>query len=80
MAKKDNIIKMNTGATAAKSFTPEDLVDIACENCGGRFFKQVFAFKRVPSLISQSGKEEIVPIPTFRCDDCGHVNEEFMPI
>jgi predicted nucleic acid-binding Zn ribbon protein len=80
MAKKDNVIKMGTSATTAKSFTAEDLVDIVCESCNGRFFKQVFAFKRVPALISQSGKQEIVPIPTFRCDDCGHVNEEFMPV
>ena len=80
MAKKDNIVKLNSGPTAAKGFTAEDLVDIVCENCDSRFFKQVFAFKRVPALISQSGKEEIVPVPTFRCDDCGHVNEEFMPI
>ena len=79
MAKKD-IIKMNPGATAAKSFKPEDLQNIVCENCGGRFFDQVFAFKRVPELISQSGKEEIIPVPTFRCSDCGHVNEEFMPL
>ena len=63
-----------------KRISAQDLPNIVCENCGGRFFSQVHAFKRVPAILSQSGKEEIVPIPTFRCDDCGHVNEEFMPI
>ena len=55
-----------------------DLKDIVCENCGGKYFRQVNAFKRVSALISSSGKEQIVPLPTFRCDDCGHINEEFL--
>jgi len=58
---------------------PEDLKDIVCENCGGRFFRQVNAFKRISALISPTGKEQILPVPSFRCDDCGHINDEFMP-
>jgi DNA-directed RNA polymerase subunit RPC12/RpoP len=76
MAKKPDILSIDN----SRRVNPKDLKDILCENCGGRFFRQVHAFKRVPALISQSGKEEIVPVPTFRCDDCGHINEEFMPI
>ena len=26
---------------------PEDLKDIVCENCGGKYFRQVNAFKRL---------------------------------
>ncbi len=59
---------------------PSDMEDIVCENCGGMFFKQVNAFKKLSALISPTGKEQIVPVPTFRCDDCGHVNEMFMPV
>ena len=77
MAKKD--IPVN-GPMEGKRISAEDLKNITCENCGGRFFRQVHAFKQVPAILSQHGKEEIIPIPTFRCDDCGHINEEFMPI
>lgn len=63
---------------AQVNIKPEDLKDIVCENCGGKYFRQVNAFKRVSALISSSGKEQIVPLPTFRCDDCGHINEEFL--
>ena len=56
---------------------PEDMKDIVCENCGGKYFRQVHAFKRVSALLSSTGKEQIVPVPTFRCDDCGHINAEF---
>ena len=56
---------------------PSTLKDIKCENCGCQFFRQVNAFKRVSALVSPTGKEQIVPVPTFRCDDCGFINEEF---
>jgi hypothetical protein len=58
---------------------PSDLKDIVCEECGGKYFRQVQAFKRLSALISPSGKEQIVPVPTFRCDDCNYINEEFRP-
>ena len=56
-----------------------DLKDIVCENCGCKFFRPVNAFKRLSALISPTGKEQIVPIPVYRCDECGHINEEFLP-
>ena len=56
---------------------PEDLKDIVCEDCGGKYFRQVNAFKRLSALLSPSGKEQIVPVPSFRCDDCGFINKEF---
>ena len=59
---------------------PEDLKDIVCESCGGKYFRQVHAFKRLSALISPSGKEQIVPIPVFRCDECGFINKEFRPV
>ena len=59
---------------------PSTLKDIACDDCGCKYFRSVNAFKRISALVSQTGKEQIVPVPTFRCDECGYVNEEFRPI
>ena len=56
-----------------------DLDDICCEECGGKVFRQASMFKRLSALVSPTGKEQIVPIPVFRCDDCGHINSEFLP-
>ena len=61
-------------------FDPKDLKDIVCENCGGKFFRAVHAFKRIGALVSPTGKEQIIPVPTYRCDDCGYINEEFRVI
>ena len=57
---------------------PEDLKDIVCEQCGGQYFRQVNSFKRLSALLSPTGKEQIMPVPSFRCSDCGHINEEFI--
>ena len=59
---------------------PEDLKDIVCEECGSKFFRQVNAFKRISALLSPTGKEQILPVPVFRCDECGFINEEFRPV
>ena len=59
---------------------PEDLKDIICGECGSKYFRQVQAFKRISALLSPTGKEQILPIPVFRCDDCGFINEEFRPV
>jgi len=59
---------------------PEDLKDICCEQCGSKYFRQVNAFKRISALLSPTGKEQILPVPVFRCDECGFINEEFRPV
>ena len=56
-----------------------DLKDLVCDECNGKIFKSVQMFKRLSALISPTGKEQIAPIPLFRCDDCGHINDEFLP-
>ncbi len=68
----------NKPPNAQVNIKPEDLNDIVCENCGGKYFRQVSAFKRLSAIISPTGKEQIVPVPAFRCDDCGHINKEFL--
>ncbi len=56
-----------------------DLEDLVCEHCESKFFRQVNAFKKISALVSPTGKQQIVPIPVFRCDECGHINKEFLP-
>jgi len=56
-----------------------DLKDVVCSECKGKIFRQASMFKRLSALVSPTGKEQIVPIPVFRCDDCGNINEEFLP-
>ena len=67
---------MNSNQTQI-NINPKDLDDIVCKECGCSYFRQVQILKRMSALISPNGKEQRISIPIIRCDDCGHVNEEF---
>jgi hypothetical protein len=54
--------------------------DVVCERCGNYTFNDVMLMKRMSALISPTGKEAIVPIPTFACNACGHINKQFLPV
>jgi len=41
-----------------------------CE-CGGTFFKQVFTMRTVSKIFSGTPADAMIPIPMWRCDDCG---------
>jgi hypothetical protein len=50
---------------------------VLCENCGGHYFKEVVILKKVSKLITGSPEDTLVPFPTYMCNGCGNVNEEF---
>ncbi len=50
---------------------------IQCEKCACKYFKEVTLLKKIPKLLTGSSEDTIVPFPTYRCDDCGYVNEDF---
>lgn len=54
--------------------------DVVCENCGNYTFNEVVLMKRISPLVSPTGKEAIVPIPTFACNACGFINKQFLPV
>lgn len=51
--------------------------NVVCPNCGHKFFKEVYALKRISPIISPTGEEEVMPIPMYACDKCGTIPEEF---
>jgi uncharacterized Zn finger protein len=50
---------------------------VVCEKCSSMYFKEVTMIKKVPKLLTGSSEDTIVPFPTYMCNECGHVNEEF---
>jgi uncharacterized Zn finger protein len=53
--------------------------DVKCENCGNYTFQEVVLMKRISPLISPTGKEALIPIPTFACNACGFINKAMLP-
>lgn len=50
---------------------------VVCESCGDKFFKEVVLIKKVPKLLTGSSEDTLVPFPTYMCNGCGFVNEDF---
>ena len=59
---------------------PNDMQPITCKECSGMYFRQVMAINKVSKFLTGQDKDTMVPIPVFRCDDCGAIPEEFQPI
>jgi len=50
---------------------------LKCEECGSFRFKEIVLIKKVSKLLTGTSEDTIVPFPTYVCDECGHMNEEF---
>tara|TARA_R110000787_G_scaffold64130_1_gene144974 strand:- start:5 stop:256 length:252 start_codon:yes stop_codon:yes gene_type:complete len=76
-------IKMNPGAPAQQqaniNLNPDDLEDMVCEKCSNQTFVQVFLFKKLSAILSPSGRDTLVPLQTYECKSCSHMNSDFLP-
>ena len=50
---------------------------LECEKCKCKAFKQSLMLKKLSALISPTGKEALIPVAVFVCEQCGHINKEF---
>jgi len=65
--------------TKQPNISPKDLKPMVCTECGGIYFRQVMRINKVSRFLTGKDKDTVYPVPVFRCDDCGHVPEEFQP-
>jgi len=52
---------------------------VLCEKCNGTYFDQAMVIRRVSAFLTGQGKPGFIPIPVFKCTECGHVNKDFIP-
>lgn len=52
---------------------------VVCESCGSETFQEALLLRKVSKFLTGQAQDGILPIPTFVCSKCGHVNEEFYP-
>ena len=55
----------------------ENSSPIICEACGGDTFSEATYLRKISKLLTGSPEDMIVPVPTFICTKCGHVNTQF---
>jgi hypothetical protein len=54
---------------------------VVCENCSGKIFTEGLLLRKVSKFLvaSNSDKDQVIPVPTFYCVKCQHVNKDFLP-
>ena len=60
--------------------TLDETVPVKCEKCGCEVFTPSYLLRKVSRLLVGAKEDAIIPIDTFSCVKCGHVNKEFLPV
>ena len=50
---------------------------VDCEKCHSKYFKEVVMLKKVSKILTGGSEDSMVPFPTYMCNECGNVNEDF---
>ena len=51
----------------------------SCVECNNETFQEAIIFRKVSAIVTGTGKDGYLPVQTFACIKCGHVNEAFLP-
>jgi len=54
-----------------------DQPNIECENCKNIFFDKVTVIKKISKLLVGTPDDQLVPMETYKCTECGNINEDF---
>ena len=57
----------------------EDLEYVHCDKCGCQTFEPIMVFKKLSAVLSPTGQTSLIPLQLYKCTDCGHINDEFIP-
>lgn len=52
---------------------------VVCEECGSLAFQEALMLRKVSKFLTGDAQDGIIPIPTFVCSKCGHINADFYP-
>lgn len=63
----------------APGLNPRDTTAVQCEECKCEKFEEVLFIRKASKLLTGASKDSFIPIPTFQCKSCGHINKEFTP-
>ena len=50
---------------------------ITCDECGNDTFIEVVYLRKVSKLLTGSPEDQLIPIPSYACAKCHHMNDKF---
>lgn len=57
----------------------ENTTEMSCEKCQCNIFAEGIFLRKVSKFVTGSPVDSLVPIGTFYCVRCQHVNEDLLP-
>jgi uncharacterized Zn finger protein len=63
----------------SRNITLDSTTEVKCDECESITFTEAVMMRKASRLLTGQPKDSYVPIPTFVCVSCGHVNDEFLP-
>jgi len=55
-----------------------DAPNIECENCQNIYFDKKYVIKKISKLLIGTSEDQLVPMETYKCSECGHINKDFV--
>lgn len=60
-----------------KPIDPKNTTEVTCEKCQGNVFEEAVFIRKASKLLTGAPKDSYIPVPTFKCANCNHINNEF---
>jgi hypothetical protein len=54
-------------------------VGVFCDSCQNTTFQEALILRKASKFLTGTEQDAVIPIPTFVCSKCGHVNDDFYP-
>ena len=70
---------MNQQKSVQLKVSLDKTVPITCEECGSLAFQEAIMLRKVSKFLTGDTQDGVLPIQTFVCAKCGHINKDFYP-
>ena len=62
------------------NITLDKTTAMKCDKCENEVFIEGVMLRKASRFITGTAQDALIPISTYSCSKCGHVNNEFLPI
>ena len=52
---------------------------LVCDSCQGEVFTEALMFRKVSALMTDNGKQGLLPVSVYACIKCNNVHRDFIP-
>lgn len=70
---------MNQSKPIQLKVSLDKTIPITCEECGSLAFQEAIMLRKVSKFLTGESQDGVLPIQTFVCVKCGHINKDFYP-